>query len=138
MKKNKVFLGGTCNGSDWRAELMPMLQVEHFNPVVEDWTPECILNENIEKHQKCNIHLYVINSEMLGVYSIAEVVQSSLTEGKNTILHVIPDGFSKGQLKSLDAVCQLVSLNGSIAYIDSDLSRTAKVINYSYKTSDFN
>lgn len=138
MKKNKVFLGGTCNGSDWRSELMPMLQLEHFNPVVEDWTPACIVNEEVEKDTHCNIHLYVITSDMIGVYSIAEVIQSSLTEGKNTILHVIPDGFSKGQLKSIDAVCQLVSLNGSIAYIDSDLSRTAKVINYSYKTSDFN
>ena len=35
----KVFLGGTCNESTWRDELMPLLKnegVEYFNPVVED------------------------------------------------------------------------------------------------------
>ena len=37
----KVFLGGTCNGSRWRNELIPLLECEYFNPVVEDWTPSC-------------------------------------------------------------------------------------------------
>ena len=27
----KVFLGGTCNGSTWREELIPMLKVPYFN-----------------------------------------------------------------------------------------------------------
>lgn len=34
----KVFLGGTCNGSKWREELIPLLQVGYFNPVVDEWT----------------------------------------------------------------------------------------------------
>ena len=38
---NKVFLGGTCNGSTWRDELIPMLNIDYFNPVVENWTSEC-------------------------------------------------------------------------------------------------
>ena len=137
MKMNKVFLGGTCAETTWRDELIPLIQVGYFNPVVEDWTPECIQTENYEKEVKCNIHLYVITSAMIGVYSIAEVIQSSLTKGKSTILHVMPDGFSTAQLKSLDAVCQLVSSNGSVAYIDDELARTARVINFAYKTSDF-
>ena len=40
----KVFLGGTCNESTWRNELIPLLEnagVEYFNPVVDNWTPEC-------------------------------------------------------------------------------------------------
>ena len=36
----KVFLGGTCNGSTWREELIPILEINYFNPVVSDWTPE--------------------------------------------------------------------------------------------------
>ena len=32
----KVFLGGTCNGSDWRKKLIPKLKIDYFNPVVED------------------------------------------------------------------------------------------------------
>ena len=34
-----IFLGGTCNESAWRDELMPMLEdagFEYFNPVVDD------------------------------------------------------------------------------------------------------
>lgn len=136
MRTNKVFLGGTCADSTWRDELQ--IQVESFNPAVEDWTPKCIVIEEDEKARCCNIHLYVITSAMEGVYSIAEVIQSSLTAGKSTILHVIPDGFSEGQLRSLDAVCQLVRDNGAIAYIDSDLQRTSRVINFAFKTGDFN
>jgi hypothetical protein len=130
---NKIFLGGTCNETTWRDDLIRVLDVDYFNPVVEDWTPECIEEENKQKYALCNIHLYVITADMTGVYSIAEVVQSSLTAGKTTILHVIPDGFSKGQLRSLEAVCGLVSSNGAIAYIDEELHRTARVINYSFK-----
>jgi hypothetical protein len=27
----KVFLGGTCNESDWRNRIIPMLEVDFFN-----------------------------------------------------------------------------------------------------------
>lgn len=137
MQTNKVFLGGTCAETTWRNELIKMIQIDYFNPVVDDWTEECIAQEEHEKEVKCNIHLYVITSAMQGVYSIAEVIQSSLTKGKSTILHVIPDGFDEGQLKSLDAVCGLARGNGAIAYIDNELERTARVINFAYKTTDF-
>ena len=38
----KVYLGGTCNNSNWRNKLITILKVDYFNPVVEDWTPECM------------------------------------------------------------------------------------------------
>ena len=137
MKTNKVFLGGTCAESTWRDELIKMIQVEYFNPVVEDWAPECIEIENDEKNNKCNVHLYVLTSESDSVYSIAECVQSSVTTGISTILHILPDGFTEQRLKHLDAVCQLVRGNGAIAYIDDELSRTSRVINFAFKTTDF-
>jgi hypothetical protein len=137
MKANKIFLGGTCNETTWRDELISLIQVDYFNPVVDDWTEECITIEDAEKATFCNVHLYVITADMLGVYSIAEAVQSSLTKGITTILHVMPDGFGKEQLKSLDATCGLVRNNGGIAYIDDELSRTARVINFGFKTTDF-
>ena len=37
----KVFLGGTCNESTWRDDLIKALKINYFNPVVEDWTPDC-------------------------------------------------------------------------------------------------
>jgi hypothetical protein len=137
MRLSKVFLGGTCADSNWREELIKMIQIDHFNPVVDDWTEDCIEIENVEKESLCNIHLYVITYEMQGVYSIAEAVQSSVTKGISTIFHVIPKGFGLGQVKSLDAVCGLIRNNGGIAYIDNDLSRTARVINNAFKTTEF-
>lgn len=135
--KSKVFLGGTCGISTWRDTLIPLIQIDKFNPVVEDWTAECQAIEETQKDFICDVHLYVITSEMSGVYSIAEVIDSVHNKTKKTILHVIPDGFSEGQLKSLEAVVNLVKKRGGIAYIDFDLMRTARVINNSFKTTDF-
>ena len=137
MKKNKVFLGGTCFGRDWRKELMPNIQVDHYNPLVEDWTEDDRAIEKDEQENKCNIHLYVITSPK-SIFSIAEAVQSSHMSNKSTILHVVPSDFSKEELKHMNQICELVKRNGAVVYIDNDLLRTAKVINYSYKTSDFN
>ena len=126
---NRVFLGGTWNESTWRKELIPMLDVDYFNPVVDDWTPECQMNEVVEKSDFCNTHLYVITSDMTGVFSIAEAVESAMTEGKLAILHIIPDGFSRAQIKSLSAVVGMIRKHGGIAYIDPDLHRTARLLN---------
>ena len=127
---NRIFLGGTCNETTWRNDLIRVLnQLDYFNPVVEDWTPECQAIEIDEKENKCNIHFYCITSAMTGVFSIAEVVDSVHNKSKRTILHVIPEGFSAGQLKSLVAVVDLVNSRGGIAYIDPELTRSARVLN---------
>ena len=135
--KSKVFLGGTCNNSTWRSHIEKVVQIEMFNPVVENWTESCQAIEMDEKENKCDVHLYVITSEMTGVFSIAEVIDSVHNKTKKTIFHVIPEGFTKGQLGSLQAVINLVKLRGGIAYMDRDLNRTARVINNSFKTTDF-
>lgn len=126
--KNRVFLGGTCNNTTWRDELIENTTCDYFNPVVKDWTPECQEIEKDEKTNKCNIHLYVITSAMTGTFSIAEAVDSSRINNKITILHVIPQGFEGHALKSLKAVVDLVKDNGGIAYIDEDLNRTAQLL----------
>lgn len=127
----KIFLGGTCNNSTWRDSFVRMLNqnIKYFNPVVKDWTSEHQIIENNEKENKCNIHLYVITCDMIGSFSIAEAVQSSLTKGKITIFHVIPDGFIPSQLKSFQSIVDLIQSNGGIAYIDNELARTARIIN---------
>ncbi len=131
--KNKIFLGGTCAETTWREELIGVLQVPYFNPVVEDWTEECQETERREKAFECNIHFYLISKEMIGVFSIAEVVDSVHQSDKRTILHVLPDGFGKSQLKSLKAVVDLVNQRGGIAYMDGDLLRSARILNNSFK-----
>ena len=128
--QNRIFLGGTCAKTTWRDEIIANLNpsIQFFNPVVEDWTPAHIEIENDEKKNKCNIHLYVITKEMTGVYSIAEVIESCTTN-KIVIFHVIPDGFDKAQLKSLQAVVDMASQLGAIAYIDHRLLRTITILN---------
>lgn len=109
---SKVFLGGTCNESTWRNKLIPMLEVDYFNPVVDDWTPECQAEEERQKNEVCDIHLYVITPKMTGVFSIAELVESAINKAHECVFCYLPedDGleFTKGQIKSLDAVGRLV------------------------------
>lgn len=129
MIKNKVFLGGTCADTTWREDLMPSLNVEYFNPVVKDWTPECQAIEMDEKENKCNIHFYLISKEMKGVFSIAEVVDSVHNKSKRTILQVVPEGFETFQLKSLKAVVDLINLRGGEAFISESLDKSIELLN---------
>ena len=59
----KIFLGGTCAESTWRDELIKLLEIDFFNPVVPDWTPECQAEE-LKQRESCDYVLYVITSEM--------------------------------------------------------------------------
>jgi hypothetical protein len=121
-KMSKVFLGGTCNGSTWREKLIPLLKIDYFNPVVEDWTPECQKEEYRQK-QICNLHLYVITPKMTGTYSIAELIDSSNKNPKGTVFMVLTedDGlrFDEGQLRSLRAVTDMAKKNGAEGVFDS-------------------
>ena len=116
MKKQavKVFLGGTCNESTWRADLIKLLNIEYFNPVVDDWTPEC-MDEEIKQRKECDFCLYVITPKMTGVYSIAEVVDDSNKNPSKTVFCFLKeDGakFTDGQIKSLNQVKKMVKENG--------------------------
>ena len=115
---NKIFLGGTCAETTWRDELIPFFEkkgIQYFNPVVKNWTPECQAVEEDEKNHKCNIHLYVITIEMIGVYSIAEIIHSAHlanmygTNVDEVIFAILnTEDWTKGQLKSLRATQRLV------------------------------
>jgi len=111
----KVFLGGTCNESDWRDLIILMLKIDYFNPVVDDWTEDCMKKE-IEERQNCDFCLYTITPKMTGVYSIAEVVDDSNKRPDKTILILLKeDGdkkFNDGQWRSLGAVAKMVKNNG--------------------------
>lgn len=129
----KIFLGGTCNESKWREHLMPMFDkvgIYYFNPVVDDWTPDC-MTEEIEQRKKCDFVLFVITPRMTGVYSIAEVVDDSNKQPKKTLLFIldndIDDGgktivFDRAQMKSLGAVEKMVENNcGTICHSFDDI-----------------
>lgn len=122
---NKVFLGGTCNESTWRDELIPNLKIDYFNPVVEDWTPECQAEEERQKNEVCNYHLFVITPKMTGVFSIAEVVDSAVSKKDHCIFcYLKKDGdkeFTEGQIKSLNAVGNIVKKYGGICNNNLDV-----------------
>lgn len=116
----KVFLGGTCNESDWRERLIDMLQIDYFNPVVDDWNEECYLRE-LKERVLCDYCLYVITPLMTGVYSIAEVVDDSNKKPEKTLFCVLDKdttinnktvSFDKGQMRSLSRVGTMVKNNG--------------------------
>ena len=124
----KVFLGGTCNESLWREELIKKLEIDYFNPVVDDWTEECYLEE-LRQREICDYCLYVITPLMTGVYSIAEVVDDSNKRPEKTIFcylnsdkykGTVNKTFSKAQIKSLDKVGVMVEKNGGKYFTSLD------------------
>jgi len=127
-----VFLGGTCNNSQWREKLIPMLgnHINAFNPVVPNWTPECQEIEK-EKRKTSDVIVYVITPLMTGVFAIAEAVQDSNIRPEKTIFAYLPvDGeteFTVHQLKSLKATADMIKENG--AHICYSLEDVASSIN---------
>lgn len=117
----RIFLGGTCpkwKGKDWRDELMPELDkigISYFNPVVKDWTPDCIEIENTEKEEKCDCELYILTPAMKGVYSVAEIINASYEAalgGYGSMLLGILGGkedWGESMWKSLEATVRLVN-----------------------------
>jgi len=110
----EVGLFGTCNDSQWREQLIPLLKCDYFNPVVKDWNEEA-QKEEIEKRETCDYVLYVITPKMTGVYSIAEVVDDSNKRPEKTLFCIITNDdnneFTEHQLKSLKMVKNLVRAN---------------------------
>ena len=129
-KNNKVFLGGTFGDSNWREELIPMLEISYFNPIVDDWN-EAAQKREIKERENCDFCLYVLTPEMEGVYSVAEVVDDSNKRPEKTILCVLIEindkTFTPAQEKSLDRVCAMVEENG--AKICEDLEEVAEYLN---------
>ena len=140
----KVFLGGTCNESKWRDKLIPMLKIDYFNPVVEDWNEDAY-QEELKQRKECDYCLYVITPRMLGTYSIAEAVDDSNKTPHKTIFCILkeddryPDNtdildksistiqFSYGQMKSLNRVGQMIQRNGGKYF--TSLEQVAEFLN---------
>jgi len=126
-EKKVAFLGGTCNNDTWRDELIKYVEEDVcFNPVVEDWTPECQEEEKWHRNND-DLAVYWITSKMMGVYSIAEVIDDSNKRPKSTIFGFDEKGFTEAQIKSLSAVGKLVQENG--AHWERSLKWLAKRIN---------
>lgn len=136
----KVFLGGTCAETVWREKLISMLKIDYFNPVVEDWTEECMVEER-KQRETCDYCLYVITPSMQGVYSIAEVIDDSNKRPQKTIFCLLGSeipisqysyphakiSFSIGEMKSLNQVGMMVERNGGKYF--KNLEEVAEYLN---------
>lgn len=119
----KVFLGGTVNGSKWRDDIIPLLKIDYFNPVVDVWDDEALINEE-EAKKTSDYFLFVITPKMNGFYSIAEVVDSSNKKPENTILCILKsddgDEWTPHQLKSISQMEKMLRANGAVVFDSLD------------------
>lgn len=84
---NKVFLGGTCNDSNWRDYFEDYLRMPYFNPVVDDWNEQSRIIEENEKFQ-CDHIIYNITPLQEGMYTIAELTIDSLLTTKDVYFNI--------------------------------------------------
>ncbi len=128
--KPTLFLGGTCNNSTWREKLIPLLKINCFNPVVDNWTIEC-QEEELRQREICDYVLYTITPLMTGFYSIAEVVDDSNKRPEKTILCIIGEDngvkFTAHQAKSILAIAAMVERNGG--FTTNNLQAVADYLN---------
>lgn len=114
-----VFMGGTCEGYDWRKDLEDYFNVRPgrirlFNPVVDEWNDEAKENE-LRERENCDFCLYTITPHMRGVYSIAEAIDDSNKRPNKTIFcYIQPNGskFDDKMLHSITEVGNMVERNG--------------------------
>lgn len=127
----EVFLGGTANNSSWRHYVMSKIEMDYFNPIVENWNEEAKQQE-IEKRESCDWLLYVITPKMIGVYSIAEAVYDACNRPHKTLFCVLEkddyNEFTEHQLSSLESTRKLI--DGCGARVFNSLDEVIAFINY--------
>ena len=134
--KLSVFLGGTCGSSTWRQKLMPMLSenVDAFNPVVENWTPECQAVEDYHKAHD-NVNLFVITPETNAPYSLFEIGVEATKNPNRTVVCFLDNEngtvFEGQQAKAVkkikaDLKAMKVSVYDNLDELSADLNRVAE------------
>jgi len=112
----KVFLGGTCNDSQWRKNVIKNLKINYYDPMRDDWTPE-MMKEELKQREESDFCLYVLTPRMEGFYSVAEVIDDSNKRPGKTLYCFLYDDdgqeFSDVQIRSLKQIGEMVKRNGA-------------------------
>lgn len=127
---SEVFLGGTCAGPDYRAQLIPLLTVPYFNPVVADWKPEDAAREDRAK-EEASANVFVITPAAIGMYSVAELTELAIESEKPLfVMFMEVEGFTwnEHQLKSNAQIKKLLSKYNALIF--EDLQQMATTVNY--------
>lgn len=81
----EVFLGGSCNPTRWRTEVvipeLKRLGITYYNPQVEQWGPELIELECFAK-QNSEILFFVVDNQTRAIASMIEVAFLAATNRK--------------------------------------------------------
>ncbi|MBS7020387.1 MAG: hypothetical protein KH135_00740 [Firmicutes bacterium] len=131
----KIHLGGTCNNSIWRDELVKMLDLENvicLNPICKDWVwNEKKRNEKSTRLKMCDYFVYVITPETYGFASIATLVDLSNKCSEKVIACILYEyknmKFEGHMLESIKSVSDIIKDNGVILL--NDLNEIASFIN---------
>ena len=87
-----VFLGGSCNPTTWRKDIvipeLKRLGITYYNPQVDHWAPELIELENQAK-QNCEILFFVVDNQTRAIASMMEIAFIAATKRK--LILVISD-----------------------------------------------
>jgi hypothetical protein len=119
--KKKAFLGGTVVGINplygWRGILIPMLNIDYFNPVMKEYG-KAEIEEEYKQKEICDYNVFVITPDIRGYFSLVEAVDISNKKPKSVVFCVLDETFenkkkfTKAQLQSLDRVSDLIKRNG--------------------------
>jgi hypothetical protein len=120
----KVYLAGTCNGSTWRDELIPLLDeagIDYFNPI----------GMGNDSQVACDVCLYTITPRMTDSFAITEIVEDAVQRSGKTIFNVLPgDGdedvrFNSEQIDLLIQAGKQIAESGGIFVSGLDVVMTA-------------
>lgn len=126
LRSIRVFLGGTCNGTDWRDKVIPQLQVGFFNPFItgREWTEGDKDNELLERRSLCSHMLYVITPMTKGLYAVAELMEDSIQKSNRTVVCFLKeDGgktFDEQQWNSIESIMEMVKQYHDKVFTDLD------------------
>ena len=138
----KVFLGGTVNGSTWRTGVKEQLNINYFDPVVDDWNDAAYERELTERRY-CDYLLYVVTPKMTGFYSIAEVTDDSYKRPDKTIYCYLAEddghAFNEKQIAEMNRLGEVVVANGGhwmksledvVAFLNKPVTKVAQTGNH--------
>ena len=118
-KTNQIFLGGTVR-SNWREKFIDLWKKNDdkktkkyklFNPIVENWTKECIAKEN-EVKENAILNFFLITTEHVGPYSFVEAVEASHYGKVFLAIYSEFGEIDNSTMKSYEAIGDIIKKNG--------------------------
>ena len=138
----KIFLGGTCGSNpeqyDWRKDLIKKLPYgfTYYDPFLRPWETDQEWNEEVQKKEieenvTSDVHIYLITSDVSGIYSFCEAVRDSIKFKYDTVIVGVcdyADKFTPEFMHSVEAFLRLCENEG--ATIKSGKDAVDQIVSY--------